>query len=32
MKICVTGHRPSKMFGYDLNDTRWLALNTCWLE
>lgn len=26
MKICVTGHGPSKMFGYDLNDTRWLAL------
>lgn len=26
MKICVTGHRPNKMYGYDLSDNRWLGL------
>lgn len=26
MKICVTGHRPNKMYGYDINDARWIAL------
>lgn len=26
MKICVTGHRPDKLFGYDLNDKRWIKL------
>lgn len=25
-RICVTGHRPGKMYGYDLSDTRWVAL------
>lgn len=26
MKICVTGHRPNKMYGYDLKDKRYLDL------
>lgn len=26
MKICVTGHRPSKLFGYNLSDPRWMHL------
>ena len=26
MKICVTGHRPNKLYGYDLSDTRWMTL------
>ena len=26
MKICVTGHRPSKLYGYDLKDPRWQRL------
>lgn len=26
MKICVTGHRPNKLYGYDLNDNRWIFL------
>lgn len=26
MKIAVTGHRPNKLFGYDLNDPRYLAI------
>ena len=26
MIICLTGHRPQKLYGYDLNDKRWLAL------
>ena len=26
MKICVTGHRPNKMYGYDLNDSRYIDL------
>ena len=26
MKICLTGHRPSKMYGYDLSDERWQNL------
>jgi len=25
-RICVTGHRPGKMYGYDLSDVRYLAL------
>lgn len=26
MKICVTGHRPNKLYGYDLTDNRWSQL------
>lgn len=26
MTIAVTGHRPNKLFGYDLNDERYIAL------
>lgn len=26
IKICVTGHRPGKMYGYDLSDVRYQAL------
>lgn len=26
MKICVTGHRPNKLFGYSLLDTRYIEL------
>ena len=26
MKMCVTGHRPNKLYGYDLTDDRWIAL------
>ena len=26
MRICVTGHRPKLLYGYDLNDARWQAL------
>lgn len=26
MTIAVTGHRPKKLFGYDLNDSRYFAL------
>ena len=26
MKICVTGHRPNKLYGYNLSDTRWQNL------
>lgn len=26
MKICVTGHRPNKLYGYDLSDYRWQRL------
>ena len=26
MKICVTGHRPSKLYGYNLSDLRWQNL------
>lgn len=29
MKICVTGHRPNKLYGYDLSDVRWQNLK--WL-
>ena len=25
-KICVTGHRPNKMYGYNLQDVRWIKL------
>lgn len=26
MKIAVTGHRPNKMYGYDLSDPKWIVL------
>lgn len=26
MKICVTGHRPNKLYGYDMTDDRWITL------
>lgn len=26
MKICVTGHRPNKLYGYNLSDVRWQNL------
>lgn len=26
MVICVTGHRPNKLYGYDLSDPRWQML------
>lgn len=26
MKICVTGHRPNKLYGYNLSDPRWQNL------
>lgn len=26
MKVCVTGHRPSKLYGYDLIVPKWLSL------
>ena len=26
MKICVTGHRPKKLYGYNLNDPRWIRM------
>lgn len=26
MKICVTGHRPNKLYGYDLNNPNWILL------
>lgn len=26
MNICVTGHRPHKLYGYDLSDIRWQNL------
>ena len=26
MKICVTGHRPNKLYGYNLSDSRWQRL------
>lgn len=26
MKICVTGHRPNKLYGYNLSDIRWQKL------
>lgn len=26
MKMCVTGHRPKKLYGYDLTDPRWVRL------
>lgn len=26
MKICVTGHRPNKLYGYNLADVRWQNL------
>lgn len=26
MSICVTGHRPIKLYGYDMRDRRWFDL------
>jgi len=26
MKICLTGHRPDKLYGYDLNNEKWQEL------
>ena len=26
MKICITGHRPDKLYGYNLNDSRYKEL------
>lgn len=26
MKICVTGHRPNKMYGYDICNKQWTEL------
>lgn len=26
MKMCVTGHRPNKMYGYDIHNKQWTAL------
>lgn len=26
IKICVTGHRPNKMYGYDINNKQWTEL------
>lgn len=26
MKICVTGHRPNKLYGYNLSDPHWQSL------
>ena len=26
MKICVTGHRPNKMYGYDIYNNQWTKL------
>lgn len=25
-KICITGHRPKSLYGYDLSDPRWIRL------
>lgn len=32
MKISVTGHRPNKMYGYNLKDTRWIELKNKFKE
>lgn len=32
MTICVTGHRPNKLYGYDLNDQRWQKLKSQFKE
>jgi hypothetical protein len=26
MKICVTGHRPNKMYGYNIYNQKWTEL------
>lgn len=26
MKICITGHRPNKLYGYDLSNPKWISL------
>ena len=26
MKICVTGHRPNKLYGYDITNPKWVEL------
>lgn len=28
MRLCVTGHRPGKLYGYDLSDPRWERLRS----
>ncbi len=32
MIICVTGHRPDKLYGYDLTDPRWQDLKNIFKE
>ena len=32
MIICVTGHRPDKLYGYDLTDSRWQNLKNIFKE
>lgn len=32
MIICVTGHRPDKLYGYDLTDPRWKNLKNIFKE
>ena len=32
MIICVTGHRPDKLYGYDLTDPRWQDLKNIFNE
>ena len=32
MKSSVTGHRPNKMYGYNLKDTRWIELKNKFKE
>ena len=32
MTICVTGHRPNRLYGYDLNDQRWQKLKSQFKE
>lgn len=32
MKICVTGHRPNKMYGYDIYNNHWIELKNRFKE
>ena len=32
MIICVAGHRPNRLYGYDLNDQRWQKLKSQFKE
>lgn len=32
MKICVTGHRPDKLYGYDLSNIKWKKLKDLFKE